>query len=80
MKSFTANYDMEIKIQGRIHLGKLKDNDGKTSELEIRRLVQSVRQQSLFSRFSNHGLSLLLLGRRLINSSKISAGHIFLRY
>ena len=36
------NYDMGLKIQGRVHSGKLR-----ITVVEVGRLVQSVRQQSL---------------------------------
>ena len=49
-EKFTANHDMEGDKDTRTNsFGKTKDNRGKTSELERRRLVQSVRQRSLFS-------------------------------
>ena len=45
--SLDSNYDMELEIQGRVHFGKTEDNCANTSEVEVGRLVQSVRQQSL---------------------------------
>ena len=45
--SLDLNYNMELKIQGRFHSGKTEDNRANTSEVEVGRLVQSVRQQSL---------------------------------
>ena len=45
--SLDLNYDMELEIQGRVHFGKTEDNRANTSEVEVGRLVQSVRQQSL---------------------------------
>ena len=56
--SLDLNYDMELKIQGRVHSRKpgrlyffrpekTEDNRANTSEVEVGRLVQSVRQQSL---------------------------------
>ena len=60
--SLDLNYDMELEIQGRVHFGKTEDNRANTSEVEVGRLVQSVRQQVCkFLRFSNHGLLLLCL-------------------
>ena len=47
MPRVTAPYNMELEIQGRIHFGKTEDNRANTSEVEVGRLVQSVRQQSL---------------------------------
>ena len=38
---------MELEIQGRVHFGETEDNRANTSEVEVGRLVQSVRQQSL---------------------------------
>ena len=38
---------MELEIQGRVHFGKTEDNRANKSEVEVGRLVQSVRQQSL---------------------------------
>ena len=38
---------MELEIQGRVYFGKTEDNRANTSEVEVRRLVQSVRQQNL---------------------------------
>ena len=44
--SLDLNYDIELKIHGRVRSGKLEDNRSNTSEVEVGRLVQSVRQQS----------------------------------
>ena len=45
--SLDLNCDMELEIQGRVHFGKTEDNRANTSEVEVGRLVQNVRQQSL---------------------------------
>ena len=46
--SLDLNYDMELKIQGRVHSGKQRITvKTQVHEVEAGRLVQSVRQQSL---------------------------------
>ena len=45
--SLDLNYDMELNIHGRVHSRKLRITVQDTSKVEVGRLVQSVRQQSL---------------------------------